>query len=81
MSLLHLIDSPISWAVAGFAIGLSLGVTNISAWLVAIGLGAFIVYLRLHGPAQQKTEGSLFAAGSVFMMAWLVGFAVRGIAF
>jgi uncharacterized membrane protein len=81
MSLTRIIDSPLPWAVAGLAIGLALGVTTLSAWLVAIGLGAFLLYLRLHGAAQQANEGRLFAAGPAFMMSWLVGFVVRDIAF
>ena len=72
-SLLQFADSPLSWAIAGFAIGLALGVNAPSVWLVAAGLGGFVLYLRLHGPAQEKTEGRLFSGGGVFMMAWLAG--------
>ena len=50
-------------------------------WLVAIGLGAFLVYLSMHGPAKRETEGSLFASGGVFMMGWIVGFVVNGLVF
>ena len=73
------IDSPAVWIVAGFAIGIGLGVNTASVWLVAIGLGAFILYLSRHGPAHPSTEGRLFAAGPAFILAWLVGFVVRGI--
>ena len=79
MSLLQIVDSPISWAIAGFAIGIGLGVTTASVWLVAIGLGAFVLYLKLHGPAKRETEGKLIAAGPVFIMSWLVGFVVHGL--
>ena len=81
MSLLRIIDSPFAWAVAGFVIGLALGVTPLSVWLLAIGLGGFVVYLRLHGPAEQSTEAWLFAAGPAFMMSWMLGFVVRGLVF
>ena len=81
MPLQRLIDSPLGWTIAGFAIGAALGVTSISVWLVAIGLGAFIVYLRLHGTAERSTEGRLFAAGPLFIVGWLVGFVVHGLAF
>jgi|TARA_Y100000310_G_scaffold296501_1_gene328802 hypothetical protein len=104
--------------VVGGAIGFALGANAASVILVAIGMGAFIVYLHLHGPAiesvdggqlavagaadvqedQQtdddedqeaparpilapKSEGDLFAAGGVFMVAWLLGFVVRGLIF
>jgi hypothetical protein len=81
MTLLRFLDTPFSWAIAGFAIGLGLGVNSASVWLVAAGLGAFIVYLRLHGPAQPGREGWLFAAGPAFLMGWLVGFVVHGLIF
>ena len=76
-----IIDSPLPWGIIGFVIGLALGVTLISAWLVAAGLVLFLVYLWPHGPADDSTEGLLFAAGPIFIMSWLVGFVVRGIAF
>lgn len=79
MSLVKLVDSPLSWGLAGLVIGLALGVTQLSAWLVVLGLVAFAAYLRLHGPARPETEGRLFAAGPVFILGWLVGFVLRGI--
>ena len=80
-SWIRLVDSPLPWGVAGFAIGAALGVTTLSVWLVAAGLGIFLIYLWLHGAARQQTEGWLFASGPVFMMAWLAGFVVRGLTF
>ncbi len=57
MSRVRWLDSPFAWAVAGFAIGLGLGVTQVSAWLVDRGLGLFVLYLRLHGlPMPRKSE-------------------------
>ena len=81
MSRLRIIDSPVSWAVAGFGIGLGLGVNGTSVWLLTAGLAAFIVYLRLHGSAQAGNEGRLFAAEPALIVAWLVGFIIHGIAF
>ena len=81
MSLPRIVDSPYAWGLAGFVIGLLLGVTAVSVWLLTIGFGAFIVYLRLHGPARHETEGWLFAGGPTFMMSWVLGFIVRGVAF
>ena len=78
MSLTKLIDSPYAWAVVGFIIGAALGVTTISVWLLAIGFGAYLFYLRAHGPAKPATEGWLFMAGPAFMIAWVLGFIVRG---
>ena len=73
------LDSWITWGVVGFVIGAALGVTTLSVWLVAIGLGAFIAYLVMHGPARRETEGALFASGGVFIVAWLLGFVARGL--
>jgi uncharacterized membrane protein len=81
MSLIKKLDSWTTWGVVGAVIGFALGVNTASVWLVAIGLGAFLVYLARHGPAKQETEGSLFAAGVVFMVAWMFGFIVRGLVF
>ena len=78
-AVLKKLDSWVTWGVVGFVIGLALGVNDLSVWLVAIGLGLFIAYLALHGPGKPKTEGSLFAAGGVFMMAWMAGFIARGL--
>ncbi|MDP6452590.1 MAG: hypothetical protein QF898_04705 [SAR202 cluster bacterium] len=81
MSLIKRLDSWITWGVAGLIIGVALGVNTASVWLVAIGLGGFLVYLSVHGPAKRETEGSLFAAGGVFMMGWLIGFVIHGLIF
>ena len=73
------VDHWISWGVVGLAIGLALGAGDVAIWLVAAGMFAFLAYLAAHGPARRATEGALFAAGPVFMIAWIVGFAIRGI--
>ena len=78
-TVLKKLDSWIVWGVIGFIIGLALGVNDLSVWLLAIGLGLFVVYLALHGPAKRETEGSLFATGGVFMMAWMAGFILKGL--
>jgi len=77
----RVLDSPFAWAAVGFGIGLALGVTALSAWLLAAGFGAFLINLKMHGTAGHATEGWLFAAGPAFMMAWVFGFIVRGIVF
>ena len=79
MAILGYIDSPISWAIVGFIIGAALGVNFASVILVAVGLGAFVLYMFLHGPAKQETEGKLFAGCPVFIVAWMVGFAVHSL--
>ena len=81
MSLIKKLDSWVTWGIIGVLIGVSLGVNTASVWLVAIGLGIFLVYLSMHGPAKRETEGSLFASGGVFMMGWIVGFVVNGLVF
>ena len=71
--------SPIIWAIVGLLIGFMLGVTTISTWFVAIGLGGFLVYLRLHGKSRSESEGWLFSSGPVFLMSWVFGLVVRGL--
>ena len=79
MEIQRFTDSPFLWGAAGLIIGVALGVTTVSAWIMAIGFGAHLLYLRLRGPAQHGSEGMLFASGPVFMMAWMLGFVARGL--
>ena len=79
MAILGYIDNPIPWAVVGFIIGAALGVNFASVALVAVGLFGFVLYLFLHGPARRETEGKLFAACPVFIVAWMVGFVVHNL--
>ena len=79
MAIIPYIDSPISWAIVGFIIGAALGVNFASVSLVAVGLFAFVLYMFLHGPARRETEGKLFAACPVFIVAWMVGFVVHNL--
>lgn len=73
-TIIKYIDTPFTWAIIGFIIGLVLGVNFTSVVLVAIGLGAFVVYIHLHGSAKPETEGGLFAAAPAFIVAWMAGF-------
>ena len=81
MSFSRFIDSPLPWAIVGFVIGLGLGVNAASVWLLALGIVAFVVYVKMHGPARLDNEGWLLAAAPVFMMSWSLGFIVHGLAF
>lgn len=76
----YLVLSWVCWGLIGFAIGIALGVTTLSVSLIAIGLGLFAVFLALNGPARRESEGHLFAGGGAFIIAWLVGFVIRGVA-
>ena len=78
-TLMRFVDTPFTWALAGFIIGVILGVDAISVILLAAGLGGFLLYLRLHGDAKEETEGWLFAGGPLFIVGWIVGFVVRGL--
>jgi uncharacterized membrane protein YGL010W len=77
----RIVDSALPWALAGFFIGFGLGVNTASMWLVVAGLVLFAVYLWRHGKAQAPTECRLFAGGPAFIVAWIVGFVVHGLAF
>jgi hypothetical protein len=77
--LLRIVDSPLPWAIAGVAIGFVLGVTSLSMWLLVAGFGGYVIYLRMHGAAEEETEGNLVAAGPVFMMAWVLGIILKDV--
>ena len=77
--ILKRLDNWIIWAVTGIAIGVAFGANLTAVWLVTAGLIAFVAYLHLTGPAKEETEGRRFAAGGVFMIAWIVGFAIKGL--
>ena len=79
--IMRLLDSPLSWGLVGFVIGLGLGASTGSVWPLAIGLLVYIYYLRFHGPARPGTETRLFAAGPVLLITWMFGFVVHGWAF
>ena len=64
-----------------FAVGLALGVTALSVWLLTAGMGGFVAYLWIRGPARQGREGWLFAFGPTVLMSWVTGFVVRGVVF
>ena len=73
MEIQRITDSPFLWGAAGLIVGVALGVTTVSAWIMAIGLGAHLLYLRFRGPAQHGSEGMLFASGPAFMMGLAAG--------
>ena len=79
MEISRIIDSPFTWAAVGFIVGLALGATTLSVWILAGGFGGYLIFLKTRGPAKHATEGWLFAAGPAFMMSWMLGFIVRGI--
>ena len=43
MFVITILKIPFFWAAAGFLVGVALGVNNISVWLIAILLLAFLV--------------------------------------
>ena len=81
MFLLTILKIPFFWAAVGFIAGVGLGVNDISVWLIAILLLAFLAVVKISGHANEKSEGFLFSGGSALMLAWILGFAVRGIMF
>ena len=79
MSLVTILRIPFIWGFIGLVIGAILGANDLAIWLVAILLISFLVFMKFSGPAKDDGEGSLFAGGSVIMLAWIVGFIIRGI--
>ena len=80
MSIKTFIDSPFTWFGAGVVLGLALGVTTASVWLLVLALVAFAFNLKRHSPLSNR-EGWIFAAGPAILMGWVLGFVIRGIAF
>jgi hypothetical protein len=39
----------------------------------------FLLYLKAHGDADDKTETLLFASGPIFIIAWMAGFVVNSL--
>ena len=81
MFVITILKIPFFWAAAGFLVGVVLGVNNISVCLIAALLLAFLVVVKISGPAREESEGFLFSGGSALMLAWILGFAVKGIIF
>ena len=77
--ILKRLDTWITWAVVGIAIGIAFGANLTAVWLVAVGLIVFVAYLHLTGPVRAETEGRRFASGGVFMIAWIAGFVIKGL--
>ena len=80
MSIKTFIDSPFTWFAGGEVLGLALGVTTASAWLLVLALVAFAFNLRRHSPSSNR-EGWNFASGPAILMGWVLGFVIKGIAF
>ena len=76
--LLTVIDSPITWSVLGFVIGLALGANLASMWIMLVALICYLVLLKYHGAANPLTETGLFATGPSFLICWVFGFIVHG---
>ena len=81
MYLLTVLRFPFVWGLFGFIVGAFLGANNISVILVTLLLIGFFVFMKLSGPAEEKNEGLLFAGGPVLMLAWILGFMVKGLVF
>ena len=79
MSLVTILRIPFIWGLFGLFIGAILGANDLAIWLVAILLISFLVFMKFSGPAKDDGEGSLFAGGSAIMLAWIVGFIIRGV--
>lgn len=80
MSVYGVLRIPYIWGLVGLIVGAVLGANDLSVWLIAILMIAFLVFMKLTGPAQKGEEGSLFAGGSLLMIGWILGFSIRSLA-
>ena len=79
MYLLTVLRFPFVWGLFGFIVGALLGANNISVILVALLLCAFLAFMKISNTAEEKNEGLLFAGGPVLMLAWILGFMLKGL--
>ena len=80
MSVYGVLRIPYIWGLVGLIVGAVLGANDLSVWLIAIFMIAFLVFMKVTGPAQKGGEGRLFAGGSLLMIGWMLGFSIRSIA-
>ena len=80
MSVYGVLRIPYIWGLVGLIVGAVLGANDLSVWLIAILMIAFLVFMKLTGPAQKGGEGSLIAGGSLLMIGWILGFSIRSLA-
>ena len=80
MSVYGVLRIPYIWGLVGLIVGAVLGANDLSVWLIAILMIAFLVFMKLTGPAQKGGEGSLFAGGSLLMIGWILGLSIRSLA-
>ena len=80
MSVYGVLRIPYIWGLVGLIVGAVLGANDLSVWLIATLMIAFLVFMKLTGPAQKGGEGSLFAGGSLLMIGWILGFSIRSLA-
>jgi hypothetical protein len=81
MNILTVLRFPFVWGFFGFIIGAFLGASNVSVILLTVFLIGFLFCMKLVGPAEEKTEGFLFAGGPILIIAWILGFMVKGLVF
>ena len=79
MSVYVVLRIPYIWGLLGLIVGAVLGANDLSVWLIAILMVAFLVFMKLTGPVDRGGEGNLFAGGSLLMIGWIFGFAIRSI--
>ena len=80
MSVYGVLRIPYIWGLVGLIVGAVLGANDLSVWLIAILMIAFLVFMKLTGPAQKGGDGTLFAGGSLLMIGWILGFSIRSLA-
>jgi uncharacterized membrane protein len=59
MTFLAVLKIPYVWGFIGLIIGALFGATILAVWLIAIILVAFLIFMKLTGPAEESGEGAL----------------------
>jgi len=67
------------FGISSLLIGMFLGVTSLSTWIITIALLSFMIYISFRGNPRNKTEGWLLATGPIIIVGWIIGFMIKGI--
>ncbi|MCH2305945.1 MAG: hypothetical protein MK334_03360 [SAR202 cluster bacterium] len=67
------------FGIGSILVGMLLGVTSLSTWIISIALFSFMIYVSLRGNPRNKTEGWIFATGPIIIVGWIIGFMIKDI--
>ena len=79
MSISTILKLPYLWALLGLLLGGLFGTSDLSVWLIATSLVAFLLFMKFTGLPKKDGEGMLFSGGVLLIVGWICGFIIRGV--